>query len=1160
MRSLLLRSLSLFVAILFKTALAQSDTSWIDLSPRLKTLEAHVSLLIDQKKPDQAIGIARTHVKSLAEYEDVNNLEIKYAKLLIVRAAIASGNFAIATAEAEQLTATLDDSVSVDKRLKAELITILLPVKHSLGRHIDWNYFNQEILGIFQSELASTPTERANRLETLSDTYYELGEFQKSLDVAERALEVRESFSEEDPHQLAESLSNIGDTLKELGRLNEAVFYQLRALAILEKAVGTKRENIASVLISLGSAYGDLGLYDRALAIKKRGLLIFQESLGKEHPDTILALNNVAFSHWELGQFKEALTLQTDVVELRKKANGDSDSETAWAIQNLAFFHSEFGNYKEALSLELEALSIYEKDPSSPRKNIARALASISVYKIKLDQYDDALAYGKKALDLNSVLEGKMSKTRANALNNLAFVYAHRGQYDLAYPLLSEALEIYEATSGSSHLDTALALNELAMMHVNLGQYEQARELLARALEIAEKQLPADHTDISLLVGNLAVVYSFLDRPSDAIPLIIRELDILEKKFGKSHPSIASALASLASLNSKVGNHEFALSQRLRAMLINQEFFGDNSVDQSYVLAGLAESYSRLNQEDLAFNFLIRTLLIRERELGFDHPHTSVALYKLAEYFRERGLNYEAIIFYKRAVNSVQSTRMMVSKIGPSELKSFTNTKYPAYKELASLLSSLGRLNEAHFVLKLLKEEEFFDFIRRDQSSAGRTLLVDFTPSEASWLSRFENLLWRFNRDTNSGLQSKEIDEPTKPGGNLSKKAPTSSKQIVFEQEIFTFIESERAARKSVVSERDIVDQGMQVIHSALIKDFVSNLGDKTALLQIFLTQDRVNFLLTTSQTQHAKHRLMKLEDLNKKIFNYVSMLRDPNSKPMKLAQELYDLLVRPVESDLMKNNIATVLLSLDGALRYVPFSSLHDGRKYVIERWTLPLFSSVAQDSLRNEMRGNLKAAGLGLTHSVAGFPALPAVDFELRSVIGSDGQGVLPGEVFMNQDFTARRFKDVTKQKSFKVIHIASHFRFSPGTEINSFLLMGDGTKLTLGRLRTENYRFDNLELLTLSACETGLGGGKDDSGREIEGFGILAQKQGAKAVIATLWSVSDKSTSSLMSDMYRRLATLNISKVQALQGAQISLLSDSLTSHPFHWAPFILMGNWK
>ena len=130
----------------------------------------------------------------------------------------------------------------------------------------------------------------------------------------------------------------------------------------------------------------------------------------------------------------------------------------------------------------------------------------------------------------------------------------------------------------------------------------------------------------------------------------------------------------------------------------------------------------------------------------------------------------------------------------------------------------------------------------------------------------------------------------------------------------------------------------------------------------------------------------------------------------------------------------------------------------------------------------------------------------------------GFMPGEVYLDEAFTASRLKDVGQRK-FPLMHVASHFRFSPGTEVNSFLLLGDGERLTLGDIRTQNYRFDNVELLTLSACDTGLGGGRDEQGKEIEGFGVIAQQQGAKAVLATLGPVADESTATLMADLYRR-----------------------------------------
>jgi CHAT domain-containing protein len=222
-------------------------------------------------------------------------------------------------------------------------------------------------------------------------------------------------------------------------------------------------------------------------------------------------------------------------------------------------------------------------------------------------------------------------------------------------------------------------------------------------------------------------------------------------------------------------------------------------------------------------------------------------------------------------------------------------------------------------------------------------------------------------------------------------------------------------------------------------------------------------------------------------------------------------------------------------------------------------MYTSVTKNRLRDAVTPQWQAAGLGLTKALGEFAALPAVKAEMKSIVKTGDSGVMPGEVHLDAAFTAARLRDVS-QRPFQLLHVASHFRFSPGTEVNSFLLLGDGQQLTLGDIRTQNYRFDNVDLLTLSACDTGLGGGRDSQGREIEGFGVIAQQQGAKAVLATLWPVADQSTAMLMAEMYRRRQDQKLTKAEALRQAQLSLQSQSKYSHPFFWAPFILMGNWK
>jgi CHAT domain-containing protein len=196
------------------------------------------------------------------------------------------------------------------------------------------------------------------------------------------------------------------------------------------------------------------------------------------------------------------------------------------------------------------------------------------------------------------------------------------------------------------------------------------------------------------------------------------------------------------------------------------------------------------------------------------------------------------------------------------------------------------------------------------------------------------------------------------------------------------------------------------------------------------------------------------------------------------------------------------------------------------------------------------------------------------------------LRGAAVRNEQFTRARFYDLLRQKP-KIVHIASHFHFTPGDSKNSFLLIGDGTALSLLELQTTRSSFESIDLLTLSACET-VAQQASGFGYEIEGFGELAQRLGAKAVLASLWKVDDASTSQLMAEFYRLKASEpHLTKAEALQKAQVAFLGEAQKipncgerrsepvgegttpyrkdpkrpyAHPYYWAPFILIGNWQ
>jgi CHAT domain-containing protein len=297
------------------------------------------------------------------------------------------------------------------------------------------------------------------------------------------------------------------------------------------------------------------------------------------------------------------------------------------------------------------------------------------------------------------------------------------------------------------------------------------------------------------------------------------------------------------------------------------------------------------------------------------------------------------------------------------------------------------------------------------------------------------------------------------------------------------------------------------------------------------------------------------------------------------LAQELYEILVAPVANDLAQVKARTLMWSLDGVLRYLPLAALYDGEQYLVERYRLAVFTPASKARLKDTPRPQWKGLGLGVSKAHKGFGALPAVVNELQGIIREEGRhdpdGVLPGAIQLDETFTAQTMLSALR-KRYPVVHIASHFQFRPGNETASFLLLGDGSQLPLSELKAMPNVFGGVDLLTLSACNTAIGSPGAD-GREVEGFGVLAQRQGAKAVVATLWAVADVSTQALMQTFYRLQETEpDLSKVEALRQAQLSLLHglDQITvgssvarrrrqapyAHPYYWAPFLLIGNWK
>ncbi|MEM7062167.1 MAG: CHAT domain-containing protein [Cyanobacteria bacterium P01_B01_bin.77] len=278
-------------------------------------------------------------------------------------------------------------------------------------------------------------------------------------------------------------------------------------------------------------------------------------------------------------------------------------------------------------------------------------------------------------------------------------------------------------------------------------------------------------------------------------------------------------------------------------------------------------------------------------------------------------------------------------------------------------------------------------------------------------------------------------------------------------------------------------------------------------------------------------------------------------------AQQVYDWLIRPVETDLTNQSIDTLVFVSDGALRNVPMSILHDGQQFLIEKYAVALSPSLTLPTSQSLSEGQFEALAFGLSETRADFPPhqgfapLENVATELTII-----QDQLPSQKRLNQDFTGSSLKNLVREQSASVVHLATHGQFSSNPE-KTFLLAWD-RRLTLDDLsQLLNSRTDQtaIELLVLSACQTAAG----DS-RATLGLAGVAIQSGARSTVASLWAVDDIATTELMGYFYQALSmTANHSsftRAQALRQAQLALLNNPNFRAPIYWSAFVLVGNWQ
>lgn len=384
-----------------------------------------------------------------------------------------------------------------------------------------------------------------------------------------------------------------------------------------------------------------------------------------------------------------------------------------------------------------------------------------------------------------------------------------------------------------------------------------------------------------------------------------------------------------------------------------------------------------------------------------------------------------------------------------------------------------------------------------------------------------------------------------------------------------------------------------QVFDTQQIQQILHNIhqrtGKKSALIYALNAANNLELIVVSSDQPPIHKRVAGLtrEALQSAIAKFRRDIVNPDSQAKDYqasGKKVYDLLIAPLDVQLQKQGINNLIFCLGGGLRTVPLAALYDGKKFLIEKYSLGIIPAFNLLDFQPRDIKRTQVLAMGASEFKNKSP-LPAVPLELANITEDKWEG----KSLLNQDFTIANLKKEREIYPFGIVHLATHANLSPGSIDKSYIQFWDA-QVRLDELKSLGLDKPTVQLLVLSACRTAL----EDKQAEL-GFAGLAVQSGAKATLASLWSVDDSATFALMSQFYEQLKA-NPVKAEALRQAQITMVKQRVNwqrnlvprdnnqrgnnpqkaqekaqekqilahlkglelSHPYYWSGFTLIGN--
>ena len=434
----------------------------------------------------------------------------------------------------------------------------------------------EERLAIYGTRYGSESPEYASVLSMLALYYSEVGEHEKAISACKQAIAIYEQQGMKDSKEYADVLYSLGNLMKLAGKHDDAVGIMEDALAIKEKKLDVKDSLFVQKQFEIAAEYARNENYLDAARIMGKTVNVVAEQSGKQSELYILALEALAEYQYRLDDFTDAMNLLKEALEIRGRK---PDSKYALTLHNLSNIEYAVGNYFEAIDLEEKALAIWDKQEDEISLNYRKvALTSLSAAYTALGNRYKAGLLTKESMQLDEKQLGikypeiAWRDVENDIQGNEELINTSEGQAWLLQ-FINDGLAEMQTYGMTQTTDYAGTLVSLAFVYMKMGEYAKAIEQMEQVQKIQENVLGKESLDYVTTLQLLAYCKWKQNDKHNARVLLEQALDISKKLLPADHPDNLSLLTGLTVIESQLQlpeavTHTVEVTGKLKKMIL----------------------------------------------------------------------------------------------------------------------------------------------------------------------------------------------------------------------------------------------------------------------------------------------------------------------------------------------------------------------------------------------------------------------------------------------------------------------------------------------------------------------------------------------------------------------------------------------------------------